>query len=160
MKTEIMELLTHSLILSYMEELECLVMERTASEVSEFSKTEARWSWWIRSDERATLDIFQVHSTFGDSMMLYLCRIPHLKPRFRTQYFSFLKWFIQNLHDFHHTNILIVLLIFLMLKLIQSCLTLRDTVDCSPAGSSVHGILQARILEWVVMPSSGGSSWR
>ena len=31
-------------------------------------------------------------------------------------------------------------------------------MDCSPIGSSVHGILQARILEWVAMPSSRGSS--
>ena len=36
----------------------------------------------------------------------------------------------------------------------QSYLTLGDPVDCSPPGSSVHGILQARILEWVAMPSS------
>ena len=35
----------------------------------------------------------------------------------------------------------------------QSCLTLCDTMDCSPPGSSVHGILQARILEWVPFPS-------
>ena len=28
-------------------------------------------------------------------------------------------------------------------------------MDCSPPGSSVHGILQARVLEWVAMPSSG-----
>ena len=34
----------------------------------------------------------------------------------------------------------------------QSCLTLFDPMDCSPPGSSVHGILQARILEWVAMP--------
>ena len=34
-----------------------------------------------------------------------------------------------------------------------------DPMDCSPRGSSVHGILQARILEWVFMPSSRGSSW-
>jgi hypothetical protein len=32
------------------------------------------------------------------------------------------------------------------------------TEDCSPLGSSVHQILQARMLEWVVMPSSRGSS--
>ena len=38
------------------------------------------------------------------------------------------------------------------------CLTLCDSVDCSPPGSSVHGILQARILEWVAIPSSRGSS--
>ena len=43
-------------------------------------------------------------------------------------------------------------------RLLQSCLTLMDPVDCSPPGSSVHGILQGRILEWVAMPSSRGSS--
>ena len=35
---------------------------------------------------------------------------------------------------------------------------LCDSMDCSPLGSSVHGIFQARILEWVAMPSSRGSS--
>ena len=40
----------------------------------------------------------------------------------------------------------------------QSCLTLCDPMDCSPPGSSVRGILQTRILEWVTMPSSRGSS--
>ena len=34
-------------------------------------------------------------------------------------------------------------------KLLQSCLTLCDPIDCSSPGSSVHGILQARILGWV-----------
>ena len=42
--------------------------------------------------------------------------------------------------------------------LAQSCLTLCNPMECSPLGSSVHGILQARILEWVAMPSSRGSS--
>ena len=41
----------------------------------------------------------------------------------------------------------------------QSCLTLCDPRDCSPPGSSVHGILQARILEWVAISSFRGSSW-
>ena len=40
----------------------------------------------------------------------------------------------------------------------QSYLTLCNPMDCSPPGSSVHGILQARLLEWVAMPSSRGSS--
>ena len=40
----------------------------------------------------------------------------------------------------------------------QSSLTLCNPRDCSPPGSSVHGILQTRILEWVAMPSSRGSS--
>ena len=40
----------------------------------------------------------------------------------------------------------------------QSCLTLCDPMDCSPPGSSVHGILQARILGWVAISLSRGSS--
>ena len=39
-------------------------------------------------------------------------------------------------------------------KLLQSCPTLCDPMDSSPPGSSVHGILQARILEWVVISFS------
>ena len=42
--------------------------------------------------------------------------------------------------------------------LLQSCPTLCDPMDCSPPGSSVHGILQARRLEGVAMPSSRASS--
>ena len=33
-------------------------------------------------------------------------------------------------------------------KSLQSCLTLWDPIDCSPPGSSAHGIFQARVLEW------------
>ena len=39
-------------------------------------------------------------------------------------------------------------------KSLQSCPTLCDPMDCSPPGSSAHGILQARTLEWVARPSS------
>ena len=46
----------------------------------------------------------------------------------------------------------------LLCVLSQSCPTLCDPTDCSLPGSSVHGILQARILECVVMLSSRGSS--
>ena len=44
------------------------------------------------------------------------------------------------------------------LKSLQSCLTLCNPMDCSPPGSSVHGILQARTLEWVPFPPPGESS--
>ena len=40
----------------------------------------------------------------------------------------------------------------------QSCPTLCDPMDCSPPSSSVRGTLQARVLEWVAMPSSKGST--
>jgi len=44
-------------------------------------------------------------------------------------------------------------------KLLHSCLTLCDLMDCSLPGSSIHEILQARILEWVAISFSKGSSW-
>ena len=40
----------------------------------------------------------------------------------------------------------------------QSCLTLTDPVDCSLLGSSVHGIFQARVLEWGAIAFSDGKS--
>ena len=41
----------------------------------------------------------------------------------------------------------------------QLCPTVWDSMDNSPPGSSVHGVLQARILEWAAIPFSRGSSW-
>ena len=51
--------------------------------------------------------------------------------------------------------------VYMKVKLLvaQSCPTLCNPLDCSPPSSSVHGILQARILEWVAIPFSRGSSW-
>ena len=50
--------------------------------------------------------------------------------------------------SYHHAAVLCLVT--------QSYLSLWDPRDCSLPGSSVHGILQARILEWVAMPSSRG----
>ena len=41
----------------------------------------------------------------------------------------------------------------------QSCLTLRDPMDCSLPGSSVHGIFQARVLEWGAIAFSGTGTY-
>ena len=49
-------------------------------------------------------------------------------------------------------------LIHFCVKLLQSCPTLCDPIDCSPPSFFVLGILQARKLQWVAMPSSKGSS--
>ena len=49
--------------------------------------------------------------------------------------------------------------VYVCVLVAQSCLTLCKSMDCSPPGSSVYGILQARILEWVAIPFSRGSSW-
>ena len=54
-----------------------------------------------------------------------------------------------SLKDFEH---------YLAAKSCQSCPTLCDPIDVSPPGSPIPGILQARILEWVAIPFSRGSS--
>ena len=46
-----------------------------------------------------------------------------------------------------------------MTEVAQSCLTLCNPIDCSLTGSSFHRIFQARILEWVAISISRGSSW-
>ena len=50
------------------------------------------------------------------------------------------------------------ILFYVRVKSLQSYPTLGDPMNCNLPGSSVHGILQARILVWVTMPSSRGSS--
>ena len=45
-------------------------------------------------------------------------------------------------------------------KSLQSCPTLCDPIDRSPPGSSVHGILQARTLEWVAISSFNAWKWK
>ena len=55
-------------------------------------------------------------------------------------------------HAHTHTHI------YIYAQSLQWCSTLCNPMDCSLPGSSAHGILQARILEWVVIPSSRGSS--
>ena len=42
----------------------------------------------------------------------------------------------------------------------QSCPTLTDPMDCSPPGSSIHGIFQARVMEWVAIFFSNGWEWK
>ena len=46
----------------------------------------------------------------------------------------------------------------LLAQLLQTCPTVCDPMDCSLTGSSIHGILQERILEWVAVPSTTASS--
>ena len=53
----------------------------------------------------------------------------------------------------------IYMCIYMKVLVIQLCLTLCGPMNCSPSGSSVHGILQTRILEWDAMSFSRGSSW-
>ena len=68
---------------------------------------------------------------------------------------------LQRRTSFHSTLELFfrLFLLFLCVVLVtESCLTLCDPLNFSPPGSSAQGILQARILEWIAIPFSGGSS--
>ena len=55
------------------------------------------------------------------------------------------------------TIVMVSLLLFFLVT--KSCPTLYNALDCNPPGSSIHGISQARILEWVAVSFSRGSSW-
>ena len=59
----------------------------------------------------------------------------------------------------HHLFINSFIPFYTHIPTFQLYLTLWNPMDCSPPGSSVHGIFQATILKWVAMPSSRGSSW-
>ena len=60
---------------------------------------------------------------------------------------------------FIHSTLYFFFLGIVCVLVAQSCPTPCDPMDCSPSGSSVHGILQARVVEWVAIPFSRGSSW-
>ena len=67
------------------------------------------------------------------------------------------------MQESRHNTILPMFKIFLIIYKVTEdvrtqCMCLCDTTDCSPPVSSVHGILQARIQEWIAMPSAKGSS--
>ena len=62
-------------------------------------------------------------------------------------------------YSWQHLPLFSFIVVHLLCVLVaQSCLTLCHPMDCSPPGSSVHEIFQARILEWVVISFSRGSS--
>ena len=119
------------------------------------------------------LDIlsYTIHITFISHYIIYLLFIHFLSeyPPFRIkkeisqrQKICFLPWFISapvRVHSLWHIReILPNLPSPAVVLLAQSCPTLWDPMDCSTPGSSVHGILQARIQEWVAIPFSRGSS--
>ena len=92
--------------------------------------------------------------------MVVISKKPFLKAVYRSYFTCFL-------HKAFHwtpgripwvTNADASVVVFLSAELFQSYPILCDTMDCNSPDSSVRGSLQARILEWVAMPSSRGSS--
>ena len=73
------------------------------------------------------------------------------------------RFFAIRATEYYINNRILVILgllsdMYVCAQWLQSCPTLCNTMDCSPPGPSVHGILQARILQWVAVLSSRGSS--
>ena len=75
------------------------------------------------------------------------------------QHIHLLPLIAQNLLRTYRQNVATCVCAWVLAKSLQSCLTLCDPMDCCLPSSSVHVILQERILEWVAMPSFRGSSW-
>ena len=71
--------------------------------------------------------------------------------------FVYILW--RNTFQVFFFNFLFCIEVKVKVLVAQSCLTLCDPMDCRPPGSSVHGVLQARILEWIAILFSRGSSW-
>ena len=71
---------------------------------------------------------------------------------------QWLSWFFTSIIPFHPLNprrCIVVPTLFCCCLVTRSCPTLCNPMDCSLSGSTVHGILQANVLEWVSMPSPG-----
>ena len=103
---------------------------------------------WLKSDLNAVSKHY--HPYFIDE-----------KPRYRKVKFSqsHTNWVAEVEFSLHVFLILSYILSALSVLVAQSRLTLWDPMDCSLPGSSVREILQARIMEWVAIPFSKGSSW-
>ena len=93
------------------------------------------------------------------------CRLLYMECEMRQPVCWDQRWIFMGLWMFSICSPLLFLLsasfylgLCLHAKLLQVCLTLCNPMDCSSPDSSVHGILQTRIPEWVAMPSSRGSS--
>ena len=112
----------------------CVNLKDTPHEISESQKTHTIWFYLYEGLRLAKFRETENEQTFpgvgGRGGELWFCR-------FRASVWDDEKFLEMNA---------------------QSCMTLCDPMDCSPPGSSVHGILQARILEWVAISFSRGSS--
>ena len=107
---------------------------------------------YIKGKTRVSLWIYHFYITFLTSCLLQKAIITYYSQHIIKLCYEFLKikeLYIEISLRQHPAPVLVA----------QSCPTLCNSIDCRPPGSSVHGILQERILEWVAIPFSRGSSW-
>ena len=104
-----------------------------------------RGTWWATVDRFAELDTTEAAERERENLIFrqISCDFNHI-----------------HTHTYKYTSLKMGIHTMCMCaKSLQSCLTLCDPMDRSPPGSSVHGISQAGILEWLAISSSRGSSW-
>ena len=90
---------------------------------------------------------------YTDCLIIWIVKIPYLV-KVLTVWISYFSFFFFFLHPSLEYMFYILLQVVLITRL---CPTFCNPVDCSPPGSSVHGILQARMLKWAAIPFSRGS---
>jgi len=98
------------------------------------------------------------HGVMEQDAMILVLWMMSFKPAFSLPSFTFIK----KLFSFSSlSSIRVVSSAYLKVKIevAQLCLTLHRPMDCSLPGSSAHEIFQARVLEWVAISFSRGSSW-
>ena len=134
--------------------LQELVMDRETWHAAIHGVARVRHNWTTEltdclKGQEALADIWvigsslrSIENTGEEEALHYFCRRPcfYLKPHSRS------------------VTVICLIRMSVLAKSLQSCPTLCNRVDCSPPDSSVHGVLQVRILKWVTMPSSRGSS--
>ena len=134
--------------------LQELVMDRETWHAAIHGVARVRHNWTTEltdclKGQEALADIWvigsslrSIENTGEEEALHYFCRRPcfYLKPHSRS------------------VTVICLIRMSVLAKSLQSCPTLCNHVDCSPPDSSVHGVLQVRILKWVTMPSSRGSS--
>ena len=100
------------------------------------------------------------HNLLISAMLLLVYSIDLISSGFFTIWsVSFIRILNQNAFFSRWIRKIQPLVLFIPCECARSCPTLCDPMDCSPLGSSVHGIFQARILEWVAISFSRQSSW-
>ena len=112
--------------------------------------TKSQASWSLRTEKVNLCDttLLLPHQTIRE-----LCMIP------QATHLAFKSASLETLLGVWGSSDMSHLILLHVCSVRKSCRTLCDPMDCSPPGYSVHGISQTRILEWVDISSSMGSSW-
>ena len=104
----------------------------------------------------------QAPPSLGFSRQEYWSGLPFPSPMHERK-----KYWISEIHDLSSFMVMLskplftscAIIVLYCIEVAQSCPTLCDPIDSSLSGSSIHGIFQAGVLEWIAISFSRGSSW-